>query len=298
MARPCTDDVKLLLDDWGPTSRMAICDLYTFYLIGGEILRYSGWQKALSVPAPQTNSPLIDFPLGAKLKRNKTKFQIGVQVDEMDIEIYAADETIVTNGGTITWQEALHKGLFDGAYLDMWRCFMSPPGIPIGTITWFYGRVADVDVGRTKSVIKVRSLLDLLSQQMPRRLFQAACTHIFGDAMCLFDRTTMAQDITATGGTLQSQINFSGFAPSPSTLYDQGTITGKTGANTGYKRTITHLKSGIVYILDPWVFTVNIGDEFTLLPGCDHTLETCTNTFNNAEHFGGFPYIPPPDNAV
>ncbi|MBV8777226.1 MAG: phage BR0599 family protein, partial [Alphaproteobacteria bacterium] len=35
-----------------------------------------------------------------------------------------------------------------------------------------------------------------------------------------------------------------------------------------------------------------------LLPGCDHTVATCQSTFNNLSHFGGFPYIPPPELAV
>jgi hypothetical protein len=35
-----------------------------------------------------------------------------------------------------------------------------------------------------------------------------------------------------------------------------------------------------------------------LLPGCDRTLATCTNAFNNAVHFAGFPYIPTPEIAV
>ena len=175
---------------------------------------------------------------------------------------------------------------------------MSPPGTVVGTIAWFYGRVGDVDIGRTKMVIRVKSLLDLLTAQMPKRLFQAGCTFVFGDAMCGFDRNAMAQDITCVTGTRQSQIVYSGAAPDPTTLYDNGTLIGKTGANTGYKRTITKLVDGVIYLLDPWIFPVEVGDAFTMLPGCDHTLDTCRDTFDNLDHFGGFPYIPPPENAA
>lgn len=300
MTRPCTSAVLALLDNWGPTSEVAICDLYTFTLTGGEILRYSGWQKAISAPAPETDTPLILFPLGPPIKRAKTKVQIGVQVDELDIEVYTHGDEIAFTGGNLTWQEGLRYGLFDGAYLDMWRCFMSPPGVVIGTIKWFYGRVADVDIGRTAIKIKVKSLLDLLTQQMPRRLYQAACTHVFGDAMCGFDRTTMARDIVCTNGTTQSQIYFSVGSPgiSPSTLFDNGTLTGTSGANSGYKRSITQVVSGVIYLLEPWIFPVTVGDGFEMLPGCDHTIDTCTNVFNNLARFGGFPNIPPPESAV
>src|ERR1700738_4852068 len=38
--------------------------------------------------------------------------------------------------------------------------------------------------------------------------------------------------------------------------------------------------------------------QFQLLPGCDRTLSTCTNLFNNVILYGGFPYIPTPETAV
>lgn len=298
MPRPCTVAVQSLLDDWNPRSNNAICDLYTFSLAGGEVLRYSGWQKAIRAPAPETDTPLISFARGPKINRNKTKIEIGVKVDQLDIEVYASGDDLVLSGGTLSWQEALRYGLFDGAYCDMWRAFMSPPGTVVGTIKWFYGRVADVDIGRTKINIQVKSLLDLLTVQMPRRLFQAACTHVFGDAMCGFDRTTMQETITATVGTTQSRIYYSGAAPDPETLFDNGTLIGATGANTGYKRTITQNVSGVLYLLEPWIFPVDIGDDFTMLPGCDHKLETCDEVFDNLARFGGFSYVPPPESAV
>lgn len=316
MTRPCTAAVTSLLTGWNPLSQITSCDLYTFTLNSGEVFRYSGWQKALSAPAPETDSPLISFVLGPKFHRKQTKIQLGIEVDELEIDVYALNsEPLSANGGNISWQNALHYGLFDGAYCELWRCFMSraSPLLPftvVGTIVWFYGRVADVEVGRTKNIIKVKSLLDLLNVQMPKRLFQAGCTFVFGDAMCGYDRETdgaagpggggppYAQTVAATSGTIQSQIHVSGLVPSPTTLFNQGTLVGLTGLNTGYKRTITLIDAGVIYLLHPWIFTVSVGDTFTILPGCDHTLATCTDTFNNLEHFGGFPYIPPPETAV
>jgi len=294
--RRCTDAVRALLDFWGPPYVNSVCDLYNFHLVGGEVLRYTDWQLPLSAPAPETDAPLFGFPAGPRLKRNKTKYEVGVSVDELEIEVYAEPQDLVQSGAGLTWQQALHYGIFDGASLDLWRCFMIENSVPIGTIAWFFGRVADVEVGRTRSIVHVKSLLDLLTAQMPRRLFQAGCTHIFGDPMCGFDRTSMRHDIAAAGGG-QSRIDC-GFNPSPPTLYDGGTINGLTGANSNFQRTISRLTGGAVYVLDPFIFPIEAGDTFSLLPGCDHTLDTCTNTFNNLARFGGFPYVPPPESAA
>lgn len=34
------------------------------------------------------------------------------------------------------------------------------------------------------------------------------------------------------------------------------------------------------------------GDAVTLVPGCDHSLDTCAAKFANAANFGGFPWTP------
>src|SRR5262249_10650878 len=134
-------------------------------------------------------------------------------------------------------------------------------------------------------------------QQLPRRLYQAACTHVFGDAMCGFDRTSLAATISALAGSTQAQI-VTGLSPAPSTPYDQGPGAAPTRANPRPTPTGASGGAGTAYLLKPWLLPVAVGDTFRLLPGCDHTTGTCQTVFNNLAHYGGFPYIPPPEQAV
>ena len=60
-----------------------------------------------------------------------------------------------------------------------------------GTVILFAGRISDLDCSRTGIDIKCRSHLELLNIQMPRRLWQSSCTHVFGDAMCQFNRSSL-----------------------------------------------------------------------------------------------------------
>jgi hypothetical protein len=311
--------LKTFLDNWPTSQRVMIADLYIFTLITGETFYYSGFQTPLVAPLPNTTAPTYEFVLGPRFARTKSKVEVGPQVDELSIDLYAGDEDIlaVNSGGTITWQNAFFVGLFDGAYCELLRAFLtgSPPHV-VGTITWFYGRVGDVDIGRTKTAIRVKSLLDLLTVQMPRRLFQSACNHVFGEpgfGMCGYDRVNGLNALgTATGiglaeficgvGSDQNSIKTT-FTPAIATSYDNGTIQGFTGLNAGFTRTIGKIIPGspwnTVYFLKPWIFpVVESSDYFHVFPGCDHTLNTCTNTFQNRARYGGFPYIPPPETAI
>jgi uncharacterized phage protein (TIGR02218 family) len=301
--------------------RVVIADLYTFGLASGEVLRYSGWTTALRVPGAAfpggslnySSTSYTDFAFGPRFGRSKVTAKIGVAATELDIEVLAGANDLI---GTFPFAEAVRVGLFDGATVELDRFFLPslPDGagaldVSLGAIVWFYGRVAETDVGRSKIAIKVKSLLNLLAlQQMPRRLYGAACTHVFGDAMCGYDRTNGknaagsgtgigAVTVAALTGSSQAQLVTS-FTPIPATAYDEGTIVATSGANSGASRTIARLAGGTIYLLKPWLSPVTVGDGFQLLPGCDHTTATCNNTFNNLLRYGGFPYIPPPETAA
>src|SRR5438552_946364 len=240
--RPCTAQLAAYL---AASDTFIVTDLYTFALATGEVLRYSGWTTALQIPgtlfpAGSLNYNALDytaFALGPRFGRSKVTTRTGVAPTELDIEILAGAADLI---GALPFAEAVRVGLFDGATVELDRFFA--PATPLiaggldtslGAIVWFTGRVAEADVGRSKIQLKVKSLMNLLAiQQMPRRLYQAACTHVFGDAMCGFDRSSLAQTAAALAGSTQSEIH-TGLTPSPATLFDQGTMLGLTGQNAG-----------------------------------------------------------------
>ena len=270
------------------TSQFIMADLYTITLVGGSVLRYSAAPTALSVNG-------VTFTLGPKFERSKTKIVIGTQVDELEVTIYTEPTDLI---GGMPFLQAAWQGQLDGALLQLERAFMAIYGdTSPGAVVLFSGRISDIECTRTAVDIKCRSHLELLNIQMPRRLWQSSCTHTFGDAMCQFDRSGMQVAFSAGPGSTQAQIATSAALAAPN-IYIQGTLLGVTGANAGSSRTVANMGGGWVYVKLAFLSPVALGDQFQLLPGCDRTLSTCSNVFNNAIHFGGFPYIPTPETAV
>lgn len=282
--RQATPDLIALLNS---SEQFIMADLYTFTLQGGGVYRYSAGNLAISANG-------FVFALGPKFERSKTKTVVGVQVDELDVKIYAEPTDLL---GSIPWLQAAWTGQFDGALLQVDRAFMWPSYSDVaGTVTLFAGRISDIDASRTGIDMKGRSHLELLNIQMPRRLWQPSCNHVFGDAMCQFDRASLAYGFACAAGSTQTVIQG---APATTVPYVQGTITGLTGANAGATRTVTgYLPGQTVTVKLAFLATPVAGDQFELLPGCDRSLGTCTNVFNNQVHFGGMPFIPAPENAV
>lgn len=314
--RPCSPALASYLTS---AAAIVMTDLYTFKLSGGEMLRYSGGSTAVSLPGSafasgslnESLGAVVEFALGPRFGRSKVTTKIGVEATELDIQVHAAPDDLV---GTFSFAEAIRFGLFDGTTVELDRFFAAPSvdgavDDTLGTILWFYGQVAECEIGRSAIIIKVKSLMNLLAtQQMPRRLYGASCMHVFGDTMCGYDRVNGRNaagaatglgsvTITALAGSTQAELS-TGFAPSVPAAYDQGTVISRSGANSGASRSIAALQTGLVRLLKPWLSPVLPGDSFDLLPGCDHTVATCNTTFDNLLRYGGFPYIPPPETAA
>jgi uncharacterized phage protein (TIGR02218 family) len=236
---------------------------------------------------------------------------VGIQPTELDILAYAGPADII---GGEPWQAFAISGNFDNAIVELDRLFMppaptSPPALDLslGAIVWFYGKVADVEVSRTTVHIHVKSLLNILQeQQMPRRLFQSGCNHVFGDPMCGYDRVNgnNAQGNHVGPGQIAGTA-LAGSGPTfiisninPDQVYAQGTCTFVSGANSGTSRAVDGISGSMFSLKRAFSYPVQVGDVFDLLPGCDHTVNTCNNVFNNLLNYGGFPYIPPPELAL
>lgn len=314
---------------------VVIVDLYTFALVNGSVLRYADYPLAtLNVPKTafpdpnsynQGNSGTLAFNRGPRFGRTKVTNKVGVEPAEVEIDCYPAPASSAETEdfiGSISWQNFAQIGGFDGATVEIDRLYLpsanstlgagdgftGPLNFTLGSIVWFFGRVANVEVSRSKINFKVKSFINLIQQQqMPRRIFQASCTHIFGDAMCGFDRVngknaaggsvsgTAQESFTAQTGSTQTEIISN---ISPASFFTQGSVIGTTGANANIKEGVLSISGSNIFLIKPFIFPITAGDTFVIQVGCDHTVATCNNTFNNLLRFGGFPYIPPPEVSI
>ena len=83
--------------------------------------------------------------------------------------------------------------------------------------------------------------------------------------------------------------------------YDMGVMTFTSGSNVGISRVVssyTYVSNGVVTVVPPFPYTVNTGDSFTIIPGCDKSQTTCQSKFNNLINISAFPYIPLPETGL
>lgn len=83
--------------------------------------------------------------------------------------------------------------------------------------------------------------------------------------------------------------------------YPLGYVILTSGQNSGLKASVkAQVLNGSVIqlqLIKPLPFTVVTGDTLKLVPGCDKTIATCTNVYNNLIHIGNAPFVPNPEIA-
>ena len=80
-------------------------------------------------------------------------------------------------------------------------------------------------------------------------------------------------------------------------IFDMGTCTFTSGANSGLSRTVASSLTGVLNFAMPLPNVPAPGDTFTVYPGCDRSMATCHSKFNALAYYNAEPYIPQPESV-
>lgn len=81
--------------------------------------------------------------------------------------------------------------------------------------------------------------------------------------------------------------------------FTYGKVKWLTGNNTGYSADVWRFSyGGLVTLLTPMTYPIEVGDTFEIIAGCDKTFQTCKLRYLNVINFRGEPYLPGLDNII
>lgn len=283
--KTATTDLQNLL---ATATELWMADLFTFTLSDGSILRYTSADIDVVVGIREFSH------YGPTIKRSRTRTVIGVSTDTLDVGL-STDGTH-TIAGTPLMQAAMN-GVFDGATVELERCFSAGPGQPIaGTVLLFVGRVSDTTADGITIKMQVRSHLELLNIAMPRNLYQPPCGFSLYDSGCGVNRATHGVNSSVASGSTRQVINCA--LAQAAGHFDIGELVFTGGPNIGVRRTVRSYAPGVVTLAYPLPFQPVVGNNFTIYPGCDKRLTTCETKFNNRARFRATPFVPVPETAL
>jgi uncharacterized phage protein (TIGR02218 family) len=124
-------------------------------------------------------------------------------------------------------------------------------------------------------------------------LFTKSCRWVLGDSNCGVTLTP----VTGSVSSVTDRAIFDTGLSQPEGYFEYGLLTWTSGDNDGLSFEVKSFASGEFELQTETPFNIQIGDDFSVVRGCDQLIETCANVFNNVENFGGYPDIPGNDKA-
>lgn len=216
-----------------------------------------------------------------------------LQRDDMSVDNMEVAGILDSNYITET---DIQAGVYDFAEIEIFMVNYSD--ITQGRMWLKRGWIGEVRMKRGQFEAEVRGLSQKFSQHVGR-LFSPSCDAILGDSRCGFDiEASRSSTVTVTGVTTNQTFETNGVI-TDETHFKAGELLWLTGNNSGLKMEIKEYGINSVMILAlPMSSTVQIGDTFNVVPGCDKSKATCKSKFSNILNFRGFPDVPGQDKML
>lgn len=260
------------------------CDLYTLELASGLVFRYANYDMDITIPTGEHFTHK-----GPIFSRSKVSLNSKITVDKMTVTMTV--DSSDTIGGT-PMLPAANNGGFDCSQLSLYKCFMSSPGVVVGIIKMFSGDIEIDSGGGLNLKMEVKSIAQRLDVEYPLRKYYPTCPYTLYSAGCGLDIKNFIKTGTITGIAADYYLFNTDLKLSDGYLEDGG-IEFTSGVLTGLSSPIKYSSSnGQITLLIPCSQSPAAGDTFRAYPGCNKTVDICTNKFNNRSRNRSTPYIP------
>jgi len=196
-------------------------------------------------------------------------------------------------------QADIEAGVWDGASVEIRQ--VNYLDVSMGADVLRVGELGTFQSKDGMFVAELRGLMDRL-QRTVTRLYLPSCNADLGDDRCGVDIEALRVLGAVTAVT--SRADFltdlaSGSPPVADDEFTYGLITWTSGENAGRSMEVKqHAAAGQIILQLPMVGTVEVGDEFSIVPGCTKSLEQCRDRYSNVINFRGFPHIPGLDRMI
>ncbi|GGK08514.1 phage BR0599 family protein [Luteimonas terricola] len=150
------------------------------------------------------------------------------------------------------------------------------------------GVLAELRDSTHKAHIRCQTRLATMATAGLRRCWQVACPHVLYGRQCGVDQNAFRVDATLFGSSAYS-VQSAAFAAYADGWFSGGFIRWQVGTDIEHRFVVRHV-GDTLHLLTPSALPV--GTVVASFPGCDRSMPTCHEKFNNSLDYGGQHTIP------
>ena len=180
--------------------------------------------------------------------------------------------------------------------------------LTMGALLWKSGTLGEVKMKNGQFTAELRGLEFYLNTNIGDT-YGSTCRNDLGDEKCQFVLAPATQtgivasvadlrtfvpsaDLVSPATPLLQMIGGSPSSAAPSGWFAEGVVTWLTGDNAGYLMEVGSFDGTAIVLFENMPYEIQVGDTFSIVPGCNHTISVCYSKYNNIVNFNGEPFMP------
>ena len=191
---------------------------------------------------------------------------------------------------TLITEADIRHGLFNAAFVKIFLTNYEKTSQ--GSFTIFAGTVSETTICNNKIVLQLLGTINSVLSNKVGALFSPQCRAQFCDYECKLDEKQFTK-LGHVSTVLEKYKTFKdGSLSAPYRYYRYGIIRFLTGNNKQITVEVRTNSHDTVYLNSRVPYPIRVGDQYSILAGCDKNFHTCATKFKNAENFRGEPHVP------
>ncbi len=251
-----------------------------------KITREDGTELGFTDHDEQITFDSIDYDSIAGFTPTTVESKSNLSVDNLDVEGQ-------TYASKITESDML-AGLYDYAEIEIF--VVNYADLSQGKMVVKRGRLGEVTINGQLFQAEVRGLTQHLSQTIGE-VFSPSCRAILGDTRCKVALASFTASATVTEVTNNQTFAASSLNQAAG-YFTGGEMEWTSGNNDGRRMEVKEFAESAVGLALPMGKSIQVGDTFDIIAGCDKTRETCQGKFSNILNFRGEPDVPGTDKLL
>jgi uncharacterized phage protein (TIGR02218 family) len=209
-----------------------------------------------------------------------------MSVDNLDLEGQTFPSKIT--------EADLLAGKYDFAEVEIF--LVNYADLTQGKLVQRRGRLGEVTLNRQYFRAEIRGLTQHLSQTIGQ-VYSPSCRAILGDSRCKVNLASFT--VSASVSEVISRQTFKSSALTQNAgWFVGGEVIWTSGDNAGARMEVKEFSATQVVLALPMGKTIQPGDGFDIVAGCDKTKESCIGKFSNIINFRGEPDVPGMDKVL
>lgn len=269
--------IPLSLINHKKQANTTLTQIFKLTLRNGTVLGFTSFDQDIVLE----DEPNVIYSANSGMTASALSSSSKFNVDNMDVEGFLENEKIT--------ESDLKSGKYDYADIIIGELNWNDKPYNWSKVDFKTSNLGEVKIEGGKFIAEVRGLMQHY-QTNTGPMFQATCRAEFCDSKCKLNIVNYTYQSFVSSVTNNKIINCN--LNKAENTFSKGRIMFTSGLNNDLTLDVKYSNGGMIELMLPANYTINMNDTFDIIEGCNGVIENCQDRFGNAINFRGEPFIP------